>query len=114
MKIGDAVFLKAVGNNARYRKETHIVEYKVGKVGRKYLEVHPEGYVNNSVKFNMETKRQHTNFQPDWELYFSMQEILDEEEFTRLNRNIKKKFDTYSKVDLTLDQLRRISQIINE
>lgn len=111
MNIGDTVFLKAAGRN---RKEAHIVECKISKIGRKYFEVSREGYQHHVIKFRIEDNKQHTEYSPDWILYFSMQEILDEEEFNRLSGNIKKKFDTYGKVDLTLDQLRRISYIINE
>lgn len=113
MKTGDKVFLKAVGNKARNRKETYVEEYVVGKIGKKYFEVNNASNGNHSIKFRLDGLRQHTDYEPDWALYFSMQEILDEEESERLNRKIREKF-SYGKIDLTLDQLRRISQIINE
>jgi hypothetical protein len=113
MNVGDKVFLKAVGNNARGRKEVLIEEYQIVKIGRKYFEVSKE---NSSwtIKFHIDGKRQVTDYTPDWSLYFSKQEILDEQEVSKLTGSIKKVFDTYGKVNLTLDQLRRINEIINE
>ncbi|WP_081390270.1 beta barrel domain-containing protein [Paenibacillus odorifer] len=114
MKTGDTVYLKAIGNEGRRHKEVHVVEYKIGKIGRKYFEVYKEDYESYTIKFRIESNRQHTDYSPDWELYFSMQEVLDKEESERLSRKLGEKFGSYGRVDLTLDQLRRISQIVNE
>lgn len=115
MRVGDKVFLKAVGNMARGRKETYIVEYKIEKIGRIYFEVCQEGYESvNPIKFKIEDRRQHTEYSPDWKVYFSMQEILDEEEVERLSSKLREKFGSFGRIDLTLDQLRRISRIVNE
>jgi hypothetical protein len=114
MKSGDIVFLKAVGNNARNRNDTYVEEYVVGSIGRKYFDVHKDGNKSWTIKFRLDGLRQHTDYSPDWKLYFSMQEILDEEEFKKLSGKLRVKFGQYGKIDLTLDQLRRISQIVNE
>jgi hypothetical protein len=113
MQVGDKVFLKAVGNNARHRKEVYIQENEISKVGRKYIEV---GKGARPLKFNIEDLSEKTSNDTiaDWELYFSKQEILDEEEFEKLHWKIKMKFDTFAKAKLTLDQLRRINEIIEE
>lgn len=112
MQVGDKVYLKAVGNLARHRKEVFIKEAEISKVGRKYFEV---GEGHKPLKFHIEDSKQETGgYIADWELYFSEQEILDEEEFKKLSWEIKSKFDTYGKVQLTLDQLRRIKAIITE
>jgi len=114
MQVGDKVFLKAVNNNARGRKEVLIKEYEIVKIGRKFFEVN-----NNPnykpLKFLIENKKQEMGgYVPDWELYFSEQEILDEIEFNRLFGKIESRFNVYGKVNLTLDQLRRIIKIIEE
>ncbi|MEC4565390.1 hypothetical protein L8C07_05485 [Paenibacillus sp. CMAA1739] len=109
MNIGDKVYLKAVGNMAvKYKDQLLIKETKITKVGRKYFEV-------DGVKFKMENKEQETGgYTADWKLYFSKQEILDEQEFQKLESDIRSKFNAFGKLDLTLDQLKRINEIINE
>lgn len=114
LAIGETVYLKSVGNNARYDKEVRIVEFVVKKVGRKYFEV-GEPDDNNPrhfIKFNVEDMCQTTIYAADWQLYLSKQEILDEEEARKLTREIRDVFDRYGKVDLTLEQLRKIKAII--
>ncbi|TVY10004.1 hypothetical protein FPZ49_10995 [Paenibacillus cremeus] len=112
VQVGDKVYLKAVGNNARGRKEVYIREDIISKVGRKYFEV---GDGLRPLKFRIEDKQQKMGgYIADWQLYFSKQEILDEEEVSKLQWEIRKVFDTLGKIDLTLDQLRRIKTIISE
>ncbi|MFO1442872.1 hypothetical protein KDN24_06540 [Bacillus sp. Bva_UNVM-123] len=86
------------------------------KVGRKYFFVGSEGAINQRwmTKFNIEDLRQVTEYSDDWELYFSEQEILNDEEIEKLSKDIRLKFGSYGKLGLTLDQLRRIKQIISE
>ncbi|WP_339193965.1 hypothetical protein MKY95_19370 [Paenibacillus sp. FSL P4-0176] len=114
MKTGDTVYLKAVGNRARNHKSPEIAEYVIDKIGRKYFDVRSVKNKNTIITFEIVTKRQRTNYEPDWKLYFSKQEILDEEETKRITSNLRERFGRYGTVDLTLDQLRRIEQIINE
>lgn len=114
MEVGDKVFLKAVGNNARGRKEVLIEEYEIMKIGRKYFEVSNDSRYK-SLKFNLEDNRQENRgYIADWDLYFSRQEILDEEEIEKLHWDIKTAFNGYGKSKFTLDQLRRINAIVDE
>lgn len=112
MQIGDKVYLKPVNNKARNGNEK-IEEYLIKKVGRKYFEVWDGIYDFSSIKFNLETKTQVTNYSPDWELYFSKQEILDEQECNQLTKIIRNKFTGWGKVNLSLEQLRSIKKIID-
>jgi hypothetical protein len=113
MQVGDKVYLKAVNNNARYDKEVRIEEYEIKKIGRKYFEVWEDNKEWTTVKFNVENKRQVTNYSPNWKLYFSKQEILDDEEKKSIERELSDVF-RYSSSKLSLDQLRRIKTIIDE
>jgi len=108
LEKGMKLYGKPVNNRARWNKE--ISEFTVSKVGRKYfwLEEMPR------TKFEIENLSEVTEYAPDWELYFTKQEILDEQEFNDLVMNIRLKFDRSGRVDLTLDQLRRINAIIEE
>ncbi|MEC1273247.1 hypothetical protein [Bacillus subtilis] len=58
--------------------------------------------------------REVTEYSPDWELYLSKQEIIDKEEKKKLMSDIRSVFDRWSTADLTLDQLRRVHEIISE
>lgn len=112
LEVGQSVYLKAVGNNARWRDGLHISEDVITKVGRKYFEV---GDGRKPLKFHIDDLTQETGgYIADWKLYFSKQDILDEEEFEKLKCDIRMKFDSYGKLNMSLDQLRRIKTIIDE
>lgn len=115
LSIGQKVYLKPINNAARYGNK-EINEKTILKIGRKYFSVGEEGQTNERfmTKFEIEDLREVTDYSPDWEVYFSEQEILDEEEFNEIARDIRLKFGSYGKLDLTMDQLRRIKEIINE
>ena len=111
MQVGDSVYLKPTNNAARRTSE--IREWKIKSVGRKYFEAW-DGKRNSSVmKFHIDGLKQVTNYAPDWVVYFSKQEILDEREFYKLFNSIRTVFDGYSKPNLTLEQLRGIKKIID-
>ncbi|WP_444559018.1 beta barrel domain-containing protein [Bacillus stercoris] len=115
IKVGSTVYLKPINNAARYGRKD-ILEKVVLKKGRKYF------YVGNTVetetrrmfKFSLEDMREVTEYSPDWELYLSKQEIIDKEEKKKLMSDIRSVFDRWSTADLTLDQLRRVHEIISE
>lgn len=111
LEVGMKVYLKSVGNVARDSKE--IKEVVIKKIGRKYFEVGDEESERIYAKFNLEDLREVTDYGADWKLYFSKQEILDEEEYEKLRWEIKTKFDTFGKLGLTLEQLRKVKAIID-
>lgn len=113
IEIGLKVLLKAVGNNARGRKEVLIKEGVIRKIGRKFFEVWRDDNERYVEKFYIENNKHVSNTTPDWQLYFSEQDMVDEEEFFNLQDKIRKFFNNYGKVNLTLDQLRKISEIID-
>lgn len=112
MQVGDRVYLKPVNNQARYIKNdilNHIKEAEVEKIGKKYFYL--KGY---SMKFGVTEMIDISNYCANYQVYTSLQEIKDEEEFDNLVSKIKSKFTTYGTIKLTLDQLRRIQAIIEE
>lgn len=111
MEVGQIVYLKPSGNQARVSSD--IRKGEITKIGRKYFEVKTEGYWRET-KFHKEGLRQVTEYTPDWQLYFSEQEILDEKEFNKLVDLLGDYFSWRSKVKLTLEQLRRIKEITDE
>ena len=101
--VGTKVYLKPVGNRARDSEE--IRECEINKIGNKYFEV-------GTLKFYIENCQQVTDYMANWELYFFIQDIADEEECKKLGKDIRKVFDSYGKVSLSLDTLRKISKLI--
>lgn len=109
IEVGRKVYLKPVRNAARGGNKA-IIETEIVKVGRKYFEV-DRGIER---KYKIDTLELVSKYSPDYELYFSKQEILDEYEYENLFSKIQSKFAYWVKMDLTLDQLRRIVKIITE
>ena len=110
--IGQTVYIKTVGNAAGYGESVR--ESKIVSVGRKYFEVGEEKGSRLNTKFSLEDNREVSDYSANWSLYFSEQEIKDEEESNKIVSEIKNKFSTWGRMDLTLDQLRRIKEIIEE
>lgn len=115
LSVGQKVYLKPINNAARYG-DKELKEQVIKKIGKKYFFVGSEESNNERfwTKFSIEELREVSNYSPDWELYFSKQEILDEQESDKLTSKIRNKFGSYGRLDLTLDQLRRIEEIISE
>jgi len=115
IKVGSTVYLKPINNAARYGRKD-ILEKVVLKKGRKYFYVGNTGETETRrmFKFSLEDMREVTEYSPDWELYLSKQEIIDKEEKKKLMFDIRSVFDRWSTADLTLDQLRRVHEIISE
>lgn len=112
MKVGDKVYLKPVNNQARYIKNTlldNIKEATIEKIGKKYF------YIKEYpiYKFGIEKMQDISNYCANYEVYLSLQEIKDEEEYSNLLRDIDRELNKYGKIDLSLEQLRKIKEIID-
>ena len=109
--------MKAQGNQERYYKgkpiEEWIHEAEIIKVGRKYFTI-KKGVLE--VKYDLKDLTEVTDYCSDWKFYFTKEEVLEEIEIERLEWNIKGRFSGYgtNSSKLSLDQLRRIMDIINE
>ncbi|WP_236583363.1 MULTISPECIES: beta barrel domain-containing protein [Bacillus amyloliquefaciens group] len=115
IKVGSTVYLKPINNAARYGRKD-ILEKVVLKKGRKYFYVGNTGdtETRRMFKFSLEDMTEVTEYSPDWEVYLSKQEIIDKEEKEKLKLEISSVFNRWSTADLTLDQLRRVHEIISE
>ena len=117
IKVGSKCYLKAQGNEERRHKgkpfEEWIYEAEIIKVGRKYFTVKCGVW---DRKYRTDDLTEVTNYCSDWAFYFSKQDILDEMEIEKLEFFIKNRFSGYGKnpSKLTLEQLKRIYNIINE
>ncbi|MGV4321238.1 beta barrel domain-containing protein [Bacillus mojavensis] len=115
IEVGVEVFLKPTERRGRTITDDDILERTILKVGRKYFHVGiKEKPDHRMIKFEIDGLMQATDYSPDWEVYFSKQDIFDEEKRKDLLFNIRSKFNRYVTNDLSLDQLKRINEIINE
>jgi hypothetical protein len=111
MKVGQVVYVKRVGNAARRRDEKDLVtEETIEKVGNKYFYL--KGYYR--YKFSIEEKRDISEYSSNFIVYESMKEIEEETEYFTKVENIRKIFERYGRCSLSLDQIRRINNIIQE
>lgn len=117
MEVGQTVYLKPIENMARGIKDdiiNHVIESKIFKIGRKYF------YVEQwkDIKFSISNLMEVSDGCSDWKVYFSKQDIIDEQEYKELIWKIRNTFDStkiyIEKNKLTLDQLRRVDKIISE
>ena len=117
LKVGNKCYLKAQGNEERRHKgksfEEWIREGEIVKIGRKYFTVKCGVWER---KYSIEDFTEVTDYCSDWAFYFSKQDILDEMEVEKLEFSIKNRFSGFGKnpSKLTLEQLRRINDIIKE
>jgi hypothetical protein len=84
------------------------IEVTISKVGKKYFEL--EDY--HRCKFEIETLKQVTETNYVDRCHLTLQEILDEREADKLAGQIKNIFGGYGKPKLTLEQLRKIMDVV--
>lgn len=111
MQVGDDIYLKPTNNASR--RTTEIREWKIKSVGRKYFEAWDGKRDNSAMKFYIDGLKQVTKFTPNWIVYFSKQEILDEREFFEIFNHVRNVFSRLTKPNLSLKQLREIKKIID-
>jgi hypothetical protein len=110
LEVGSTILLKAIGNNARYGREDHIEEGTIQKVGRKLVDVSRKDF-SFIIKIRIDTMCENSDY-PSWRLYLSQQEIEEEKEFGSITDELRKIFGSYGQINLSLDQLRKIKDII--
>lgn len=109
LTVGQTVYIEPVGNAVRYGKD--IIETKISKIGTKYIETECFG---DRTKFNIsDGKEKDTGYGYgyDYILHLTKKEIEDEKERQELLGDLH--YDWY-RLNLTLDQLRKMKAIIEE
>ena len=64
-------------------------------------------------KYDLETLRQVTETNYENKVYLKLQDILDEKEHQKLSDEIKRAFNGFGKLQYSLEQLRKIAEIVN-
>lgn len=111
LKVGQKVYVKRIGNAARGPRGSYYTEETIRTVGRKWftLESWP------SDRFSIEDMIEDSHgYSATLCVYLTEQEILDDQEYSTLKAEITEYFSWMKQHKPTLDQLRRISQIIKE
>lgn len=104
-EVGQKVWLKPIGNAARYNK--NIRESEITKVGTKYVEC-------SYGKFDFNGVHSNSPYSPEYVLFFDEQECRDNIQAEVLTSKLKSFFSSFGKIPLTLDQLREIDKIITK
>ena len=107
IQVGQTVYLEPTAYAAHRNKD--IVETVVTKVGRKYFEVK-----NRRERFNLEKMCEITCYTPSWHIYLSKKEIEDKNEKETLISRLRKLFQNYNNINLSLEQLREIQKITKQ
>lgn len=117
-KVGDTVWLLAVGNRASRYKESELEEARVLKIGRKYFTVATLDFLAVTrchEQFEIESWTQKSNgYSADYAIYSCPEERAMEKESAEIKDYLRKLFDHWSKAALDIDQLRRIKAITGE
>ena len=109
--VGETLYSLNIGNAAR-RTEQKLTPLVVTKCGSKYFTL-GEGW--QATQFHIETWRQKTEYSAEQAIYESPQEWEDENEANNLRERFRKAFDHWNPgPNLSLNQLRRIAEIMNE
>ena len=110
--VGQTVWIKPTSSNSR-RGKFYLEESKVVKVGKQYFYVEISGYFA-PLKFSLDNWVQDNGkYTADWVAYERLQQINDEKEAEQLLSSIVASFRMYN-AKFSLDQLRRIKQILDE
>lgn len=110
LSVGQTVYIEPTGNAARYGKD--IIETKISKIGKKYIETEKFGEM---YKFNISDGKQKDTgygYGYDYILYLSRSEVENKQEKGSLLSYFA--CCNWYRLNLTLDQLRRIKAIIDE
>lgn len=82
----------------------------ITKIGSKYFEID----VDSRAKYCLNSWQQENNSSYKGQVYETLQEILDEREYSKLKNVITRQFQSFHSFPFTLDQVRRIVAIIQE
>lgn len=105
--VGMKLYAEKIFRNA----PPEIVEYTISKIGRKYFEVDGHNWYQFQIDTLYYVDKNYS--QNNKQLYRSRKEIEEKNEWATLHSNIRN-FFSYSSTKLTLEQLRKIEDIIKE
>jgi hypothetical protein len=123
LKVGQSVVIKVEeASNASRRVNMSLANIdewcfdgEVTKVGRKYITVKFKGYKEEQFVAEDDYRQKYTAGGADYKLYLTKQDVIDEKEANNLYSDIRTKFGGFrNNNQFTLDQLQRITNIINE
>ena len=86
---------------------------EITKIGRKYITVKFKGY-EDQFSIEYDYRQKYTYGGADYKLYLSKEDVIKEKKADDLYYGIKSKFSSYKNSVFTLDQLERITKIIEE
>lgn len=109
-KIGQTLYSLNVGNAAR-NVEQKLTPVVVSAVGRKYFTC---GKGWSETQYYLDTWHEKTDYTARSCLYENEQEWIDDKECSDIESMMRTMFGTFRRIDLSLDQLRRIKSIVEQ
>lgn len=115
LKVGDTVYCRLTGNASRGKKEEELIqEWEIRRIGRKYVTAGKKGFPNScDIQFEInDDYKQKTDYCVDYVLYVDKQEIFNEFELNSLCNWFRKEFNSYGKLNYSLEKLRKAKEIL--
>ena len=114
-EVGQTIYSLNVGNAARNREQV-LTPMTVTKVGRKYFTLlHDPQWPRMPVQFYLSNWREHSDYPSSHQLFESERAWLDAKAETEIRHALSGHFRYLDRTDgLTLNQLKRIQEIIHE
>jgi hypothetical protein len=106
--VGETLYSLNIGNAARGCEQV-LTPVIVEKVGNKYFSCH-NGYY--SRKYNISNWMEYSQYMPNSILYEKEQDWLDKKEAEEIFRKLRELFTSYGKINFTLEQLRKVQEIL--
>lgn len=111
LQIGQKVWVQPTGNMARKGSDTSLREATVNTIEKKYfmLKEYPR------IKFDLSNGKHVSDIFPNYKVWLSQEEYEQYLEKSKLGQELKRWFsDKYGELPLSLDQIKRILDILNE
>lgn len=117
MNVGDIVYCKLMANAALNKKRNELIEeWEIVTIGRKYVTAVEKGQkYPRKIQFRIDRDyAENTVYSVSRQLYADKQEILDNLEKVENLEWIRRQFNCYGQPKYSLDQLKRIKEILLE
>lgn len=108
MKLAVGQKLQLMPSYLDARKNDKPKEVTIKSIGRKYFKI--EEYPQK--KYNIETLDEVNESNYRGQCYINLQEVSDLKEYSNLLAKIKDAFSNFDQIDITLNQLRKINDIL--
>ncbi len=109
--VGDVLWMVSARDHRSNSEETTPSKVTITKVGTKFFEATNEhGRVVGKFQMNSMLQEIDSNYKK--QLYLTLDEILEKREFDKLQSKLKQFFSYHTKLKMSLEKLRKVSEIV--